>query len=208
MNKFLVCFILIVLTLLVSSVLAAVPFTDVNESHWAYEYIDKMQILGVINGYPDGTFKPDDKVKTSEYMKMASMITWPKFNYQAPTDGSHWSIPYLKSLPYTTTVYGVYYDDARLEKVLTRGEAAILLSNGYQFYRIIHEKPITIDNDEAKYISKYSDIDENTDPKLRTALSICTQFELINGFEDSTFRPDESLTRAQVAKLMYGLRNK
>lgn len=208
MKKFLVVFLLIVSMLMASVSFAAVPFSDVNKNHWAYDYIDKMQARSVINGYPDGTFKPDDKVKTCEYIKMASMITWPKFNYKAPTDGTHWAMPYVRSLPYCEMKYGVYYDYERLEKELTRGEAAILLGNGFKYYRENKKNPILIEEGDEKYLEKYTDIDSNTYYKLRDALVICTKYDLINGFEDNTFRPEESLTRAQVAKLMYGLINK
>lgn len=36
---------------------SAGPFTDVPTDHWAYEAIDMLQQEGIIEGYPDGTFK-------------------------------------------------------------------------------------------------------------------------------------------------------
>jgi hypothetical protein len=35
------------------------PFTDVSTDHWAYEAIDFLQQKGIVEGYPDGTFKGD-----------------------------------------------------------------------------------------------------------------------------------------------------
>ena len=45
-------------------------FTDVPASHWASGYINIASSLGVINGDGDGTFRPDDKVKYNEAVKM------------------------------------------------------------------------------------------------------------------------------------------
>jgi hypothetical protein len=37
----------------------ATPFSDVPANHWAYQYIQSLAADGVIDGYPDGTFKGD-----------------------------------------------------------------------------------------------------------------------------------------------------
>lgn len=45
-------------------------FSDVEKDHWASGNISIMKGMGVINGYPDGTFKPDDNVKVEDVVKM------------------------------------------------------------------------------------------------------------------------------------------
>lgn len=35
-------------------------FKDVDESHWAYEAIKELSDDGILVGYEDGTFKPDE----------------------------------------------------------------------------------------------------------------------------------------------------
>lgn len=40
-------------------------FSDIN-SHWASESIEKMTQNGLLNGYPDGTFRPDEPIKRAE----------------------------------------------------------------------------------------------------------------------------------------------
>lgn len=41
-------------------------FKDVPETHWAYEAINKLAELGVIEGYEDGTFHPDEPITRAE----------------------------------------------------------------------------------------------------------------------------------------------
>ena len=36
-----------------------VTFSDVSSTNWAYQYISTAVAYGWINGYPDGTFQPD-----------------------------------------------------------------------------------------------------------------------------------------------------
>lgn len=46
-------------------------FPDVSANHWAAAQIKELSQKGVIVGYPDGTFKPDDNVTRAEFASMA-----------------------------------------------------------------------------------------------------------------------------------------
>jgi hypothetical protein len=48
----------------------ASPFSDVPGSHWASGFITLAKNAGIINGYPDGTFKPSNPVTYAEFAKM------------------------------------------------------------------------------------------------------------------------------------------
>lgn len=45
-------------------------FKDVPTNHWAYEAIEKLAELGIVNGYGDGSFKPDEAVTRAELATM------------------------------------------------------------------------------------------------------------------------------------------
>lgn len=47
-----------------------VSFADIANDHWAKDYISAMKKSGIINGYPDGTFKPENNVSYEEFIKM------------------------------------------------------------------------------------------------------------------------------------------
>lgn len=49
-------------------------FKDVPETHWAYKAIEELAEKGIINGYEDGTFKPDAPVTRAEVATMISRI--------------------------------------------------------------------------------------------------------------------------------------
>lgn len=50
--------------------LELVSFSDIFKSQWYFPYLKKSVELGVVNGYPDGTFKPTDIVNRAESFKM------------------------------------------------------------------------------------------------------------------------------------------
>ena len=50
---------------------AANPFSDLPAGHWAYGAVAKLAAAGVVDGYPDGTFKGD---KTMTRYEMAQIV--------------------------------------------------------------------------------------------------------------------------------------
>jgi len=60
----------ILLCLCLSLPLAANPFNDIPENHWAYDAVELLQEKGLVEGYPDGYFKGDRPVTRYE-MAMA-----------------------------------------------------------------------------------------------------------------------------------------
>ncbi|MGM0437585.1 MAG: S-layer homology domain-containing protein, partial [Bacillota bacterium] len=53
---------------------SAAVFTDVSTDHWAYEAVNKLVAAGVIEGYPDGTFKGDQSVTRYEIAMMVDRV--------------------------------------------------------------------------------------------------------------------------------------
>ena len=55
----------------VTTAFAANPFSDVTPDSWAYQSVSQLANAGIINGYPDGTFKGQKNITRFE---MAQMI--------------------------------------------------------------------------------------------------------------------------------------
>jgi hypothetical protein len=53
---------LVIAMVLTTFVAGANPFSDVPFSHWAYDAVNKLAAKGLIQGYPDGTFKGEKHV--------------------------------------------------------------------------------------------------------------------------------------------------
>jgi hypothetical protein len=50
------------------------PFPDITSGHWAYSNIVLAYAKGWINGYPDGTFKPDRKINRAEVVTVTNRM--------------------------------------------------------------------------------------------------------------------------------------
>jgi len=57
------------------SPIKTVNFTDLPESHWAYENIKKAYSLNLISGYPDGSFKPGDFITKTQVLSVLSNLS-------------------------------------------------------------------------------------------------------------------------------------
>lgn len=66
--------IMIAIFLISNTAVYAQVFTDVPDDHWASEYIAKMNREGIITGYGDATFRPDENVTYSHAIVMISRL--------------------------------------------------------------------------------------------------------------------------------------
>lgn len=49
-------------------------FTDMNEKHWAYKAVEALANDSIMEGYPDGTFHPDDAITRAEASAVLSRV--------------------------------------------------------------------------------------------------------------------------------------
>ena len=112
-----------------------VKFSDVAKSSDIYAPIARSQQLGLVYGYPDGTFKPDRAVLRDEAQSVISHIT-----IESAVDSNIVSkfsdaakVPAWADHVYAKTLsYGIYVNhpdemELRPTEELTRAEAAVLL---------------------------------------------------------------------------------
>lgn len=174
----------------------AATFSDVPDNHWAKSYIEQMQGSNIINGYEDGTFKPEKEVKVGEFIKMATLCIWKIDPNERVPFGKHWVTPYANMANNVLVSVDNYtYDD--YERYITRREAAEII---WKMYRRTHENVI-VDNKGEK-LKEYSDESTIVGEEARKYFEYCIQLGLINGFDDGTLRPTATLTRAQATKLL------
>lgn len=80
------------------------PFPDIDYGEWYATYVQKAFAEGWINGYPDGTFKPDQTINKVEALKILGKAqNWPiesidpqdYYNLFEDIDPSQWYAPYI-----------------------------------------------------------------------------------------------------------------
>lgn len=84
-----------------SNVITPTPFPDVDHTAWYAPFVKKAYAEGWIEGYPDGTFKPSQRINKVEAIKILGEVqNWqlPSVILQAPYDDTSpdaWYTPYI-----------------------------------------------------------------------------------------------------------------
>lgn len=191
--------VLVCVLLLATAILSvsAAKYTDAKSGDWYYDFVSYMSDKGIINGYTNNTFRPNNYVKRCEFIKMM-VVT---FGLDAETtinfndvDEDDWYYEYYSKAA-AQGFLGEIFSGKNMypEEYLTREEAAGLLM-AYLDYPEDAKSPTTTFADYTTIASKYRDY------VLQAAYA-----EIINGFEDGdvfNFRPAETLRRAQAAKIL------
>ena len=143
-------------------------YTDVSAGKWYNNPISTMSRLGIIKGYPDGTFRPNDPITRAEFAAIAARFDEHKAAKLASfTDiYGHWAISEI-SLAYENGWIKGYNDGTfRPNRNITRAEAMALIN------RVLNrapEKPSDLLNNMNKWTDNmdttkwyYLDVQEAT----------------------------------------------
>lgn len=100
---------------------AAAPFADVPAGSWMEATVCQARQAGIVSGYPDGRFRPEQPVKLSE----AAVILAKSFhlNTAARAAGQEWYVPSLNAL---LNLQAVPSTVKAVDQPLTRGETAAM----------------------------------------------------------------------------------
>lgn len=109
-----------------------VKFSDVSSSDWYYGAVQMCAKAGIVSGYPDGSFKPNQAVTRAEFFKMVAMLYSDTLN--TPITGKifndingHWAEKYINLLQKLGIVKGDN-GSARPNDNLKRGETAAVMN--------------------------------------------------------------------------------
>lgn len=185
-----------ILTLLLALALVCVPawaaFSDVPDDAWYALEVNSMSNVGLIKGYPDGTFGPERDVSRGEFAALNARCA----AAEAPAgEGEYWCAATLKTagdkgwLP--PAWVGLPRDAAHFEVPITREEAVYLLMAALEPERPDWDEPAPLPTDLAA-----------VDPTLREAVLAAYDACVAAGYPDGTFGPKDHLTRAQAAVLL------
>ena len=176
---------------------SSAPFKDVPVSNTFAGYITYCAQEKIINGYPDGTFRPTGTLTGNAFMKMLLGALGYDSAVESYT-GPNWSVAVIKQAA------GIGLDDGNDEfvgsKAVTREEAALYAFNMLQATMVeydaktsvdINGATVTIAGDKAKEIENTSRTDGyiDDDNKMQFAERYFTDLRLTTDTTDDFGRP-------------------
>jgi hypothetical protein len=168
-------------------------FADVGVTHPLYEPITHLAAMGVVAGYPDGTFRPDTMLTRGQLAKMVVLaLTLPVEPGPAPPFADVPADSPVAAFVATLHRHGLIsgYTDGtfRPEYPVTRGQLAKILVPlaGWEISTPRHATFADVGVESAFY------------PYIETAQA----HHLFSGYADGIFRPNAPATRGQACQII------
>lgn len=173
----------------------AASFSDVETTAWYYDDVTECAKLGIVQGFSDGAFKPDDKVTDVQFIVM---MTRTFFNGKVESitvpAGSKWYYANTKAAADTGLSDGLTIED----KPMSRYNMALVLYNELGISGKT-SSATSANLEKAKTAVKdYSSMTK----KQQTHFRYCYALGILTGMSDGTFSGESSMTRAQACTVI------
>jgi len=200
---------IIMLMLMPTTPMYAAGYSDVRAGVWYYDAVMTLSNLSVINGFPDGSFKPDEPLKIGEFLKLVAVAMYPR-DIPEVIDGKiyyyddfafpaeHWAAPYYYAALFKGMITRDEFPIEGLDNNISRYQMSIVLHNLQKnIFGIVNTPAEGLEN----YIMDYKKIPDKYLDYVRSAYAS----GLLQGDDKQNFNGDQPLTRAQGATVLMRL---
>ncbi|WEG16625.1 S-layer homology domain-containing protein [Alkalihalophilus pseudofirmus] len=176
----------------------APSFSDVPESHWAFDYIESLTAKEVIFGYPDGTFKPSSNITRAHFT--ALLVRALDLDAGEAAENPFTDVTEAQSADVLAAyeagiVSGITETTFAPNALITREQMVTMLMRAYEY-----ETDTTIDVEADLSFEDASSIS----PYAQAYVQYATDLGIISGTADGKlFEPKGAATRAQAATVLY-----
>lgn len=192
---------LVIVMLIPSMVMAQGP-SDIGQSPYKLE-IERLVEEGILNGYPDGTFRPEGNIKRGEFAKVLALAL--KLEEDPSTSSKFqdvkglWHEGYIGAIVKEGLMIGRSEDSFDPENNISREELAVVLVRAFDLDGLLDR----IENIE----NKIDDLDQVSDWARPSVILVNNigLMELRKTEEGNMFLPKDLGDRQEVAKLTYEL---
>ena len=165
---------------------SAKKFSDVTSSTWCYKYVAELADSKVIDGYADGSFKPDNTITYGAALKLIMLAAG-----------------YPEQKPTGSNAFSGYLTKARAEGIVTRSNVDLTKPITRLQVAQLAAGAMKLDKTNLSSIKPFTDTD---DPSVQ-ALNAAGIVEGYSSGGTSVYKPNNTLTRGQVSAIVWRMRN-
>lgn len=170
-----------------------IDFTDIA-GHWAESYIKRAAARGIVSGYPDGTFKPNNPVTRAEFTVMLAGALKLKGEGATNTFTDNdqiggWAKQAIVQAAQASIVGGYADGSFRPNAPITRAEMAAMIARALKLQLNAHTTTGFADDDTIPGWAK-------------GAVEAIRELGLIAGRGGNRFAPNETATRAEATVML------
>jgi hypothetical protein len=158
--------------------------------HWAEGSIRELVALGAVSGYPDGTFRPNNKISRAEFatVLVKALGLSPQKGKVFTDTAGHWAEQMISTAASLGIVSGYNEKIFGANDPVTREQMAAL---------IVRAAKLTIIKEELSFTDK-----DKISAWARDAVTTAVKNEIISGYPDNTLRPKGNATRAEAVSVI------
>lgn len=168
-------------------------FSDVNVTDWFYPYVSGLAEKGHINGYTDGTFKPQNNIRVSEFTKI--LVVALGYETDAPKNG-YWAEGYINKARELNIIKDGEFDN--YDRYITRGEMARMIVRAA---KSTNNLSLDIPENYIDYSTSITDYSALDSSSQDIALKVFTS-GIITGLPDGSFGFEKNATRAETCTIL------
>ncbi|MEW5705872.1 MAG: Ig-like domain-containing protein [Actinomycetota bacterium] len=168
-------------------------FADVPDNTWYNKFVTELATKGIIKGYPDKTFRPNNPVSRAEFAVMICLAK--NWKLEEPSNPSfkditknHWAYKYIETVKSRAIISGYEGNIFKADKSITRAEIAKIISKALNLAPESKQNGATLKDIGTSWAKDY--------------INSCIKAGIISGYSDNTFKPNNTATRAEVAKII------
>lgn len=173
-------------------------FGDLTEAEWARDAVMFLNRAGIVSGYEDGSFRPNNLVTREEFAKLAvtaaGLGTSEYDGGFTDVSASDWFAGFIASASQKNLIGGIGGGMFGTGSHVTREDAACII------FRTLNYKGLCLEIKE----NTFADAD-NTSAYAQDAIGTLSANKIINGMGDNMFAPKNNLTRAESAMLIHAM---
>lgn len=174
-----------------------VKFTDVETNHWAKEFIAELAALQIIQGFPDGNFRPDEQLTRAQFAAMLTQAFTKAIvrNAISFSDVSprYWAYNSIREA-YKMGFLGDSENRFNPTHSLSRAEVLLALAQGLNY---------TFSGSRQTILAVYKDASSIRSDVQHAIAALTERGIIVNYPQVQTLNPDKVATRAEVAALIY-----
>ncbi|MBE9210400.1 S-layer homology domain-containing protein [Nostoc sp. LEGE 06077] len=177
---------------------AQTTFTDVSSNYWAAQFIQELSQRGVIAGFPDGSFRPEEAVTRAQFAAMVNKAFQKAQQRQAinfvDVPSNYWASSAIQQAYTIGFLSG--YPGNRFEpnQAIPRQQVLVSLANGLEYSANSNVESTLQYFNDASGIASYA----------RSPIAAATEKQIVVNYPNVKFlNPAATATRAQVAAFIY-----
>lgn len=180
------------------AVAQAAGFSDVSSNYWAANFIQALSSRGIIKGYPDGSFKPENPVTRAEFAAMIGQA----FSKDKVRDAvsftdvpsNYWAKSVIQNAYQIAFLSGYPGNVFHPEQKIPREQVLVSLANGLNY---------SASNAVATDLQFYND-GSNISDYARSSIAAASEKSIVVNYPDvKSLSPGRNATRAEVAAFIY-----